>query len=257
MAGGKGQSSTATAKLKLQISEPKLISTTMRSDSQSLTDLKNLQDRDVEEESRDNLEEDEEGEDDLIACSNISYVSSSELLLEDNPSPLYEDIDSVIPLPPPRTDAVKSTGVKKSLSTDSLPPELPPKDNCHSDPIGRRRRMRRTPPVVLPKAQPVKTLNTNGSVERPLPSPDSPTDDNDVVEPYYVKRMSGNSDEENEGSVQDTGTYEPIRSPLLGDGEEGEEPDVGGVEEYVMMGSVISGAWETDDKENSGTMEGT
>ena len=232
----------------------------MKSDSQSLTDLRS------EPEVEDDI--------DVIACSNISYVSSTELLGgdssgEDRPTPLYEDIDAVIPLPPPRNEIHKPKAShhspisgKKSSSLDSAVPELPPK-NCYLDHRGRRR-ARTSPPPVRAKSPLVKTLNSSSShahTDTRLPSsPDSPTDkelreieeleeSRDTVEPYYVKKVVLSDDEEErererQTAEQDTGAYEPVKSPLSISGEEPEEPDVGGVDEYVKMGSVINGAWE-------------
>ena len=247
----------------------------MRSDSQSLTDLRISESEDIDDI-------------DVIPCSNISYVSTAELFgsdssqtNEDRPSPLYEDIDALIPLPPPRNEGhnkVKSShhsplGGKRSLPMESAGagavPELPPK-NCYLDHRGRRR-TKTSPPPVRAKSPLIKTLSSNSSSSSYaahadghfLSSPDSPTDkelreieeleeNRDVVEPYYVKKVvfsSGDEEEEEKRERQDTGAYEPVRSPLSidggGDGEGPHEPDVGGVEEYVMMGSVMKGAWET------------
>ena len=230
----------------------------MRSDSQSLTDLRIQPEPEIEDDI------------DLIPCSNISYVSSNELFGgEDHPSPLYEDIDSMIPLPPPRNEVHKPKSTppmgKKSLSADNALPELPPK-NCYLDYRGRRK-IRTSPPPLLAKSPLTKALSTNTyHSDLGLSSPESPTDkelreieeeNRDTVEPYYVKKMTLEEEEERQKqAAQDTGTYEPIRSPLSV-GEEGpQEPDVGGVDEYVTMGSVISGAWETDDSEKAKTKEG-
>lgn len=256
----------------------------MRSDSQSLTDLRTSESEDIDDI-------------DVIPCSNISYVSTAELLgrdssqtNEDRPSPLYEDIDALIPLPPPRIEGhnkAKSPhhsplGGKRSLSVESTGagavPELPPK-NCYLDHRGRRR-MKTSPPPVRAKSPLIKTLSSNSSSSSYtahadghfLSSPDSPTDkelreieeleeNRDAVEPYYVKKVvfsSGDEEEEDKRERQDTGAYEPVRSPLSvgggeGEGEAPQEPDVGGVDEYVMMGSVMNGAWETtaeDGREN-------
>ena len=233
----------------------------MKSDSQSLTDLR------IEPEVEDDI--------DVIACSNISYVSSAELLGsdgsgEDYPTPLYEDIDAVIPLPPPRNEVHKPKAShhsplsgKKSSSVDSAAPELPPKI-CYLDHRGRRR-IKASPPPVRAKSPLIKTLSSSSSHAptdtRLLLSPDSPTDkelreieeleeSRDTVEPYYVKKVVLSDDEEErerqrQTAEQDTGAYEPVRSPVSVSGEETQEPDVGGVDEYVTMGSVINGAWET------------
>lgn len=254
---GQGSSSSVASIVKPLISEPRLISTTMKSDSRSLTDLRSSQERDI-------TEEPEEEDDDLIPCSNISYISTSELFPpkqeEDRPVPLYEDIDSVIPLPPLRTDLLNKPSVPntRKLSADSAPPELPPKPT-HPDPLGRRRRRRKSPPILPPKTHLSKALSVGSSeTDRVSLSPDlTAANKDDAVEPYYVKKImseeAGNSDEGNGNVVQDTGTYEPIRSPSLVNGDDMEEPDVGGVDEYVMMGSVISRAWEKE--ENNKAME--
>ena len=251
----KGQSSTAT-RVKPAISEPQLISTTIRSDSQSLTDLRIQQDKEVEE-----------NDIEFTASTNISYVATSDLLGEDRSSPVYEDIDAVIPLPPTRNDRHKPKVTppmgRKSFSVDDVPPELPPKE-CHSDPIGRRRgRRRRTPPSLPPKSPLTNPLSTSSSVGTAVSSPDSPTDreeeeNRDIIEAYYVKKITAAEDEEGAGeaAVQDTGAYEMIRSPSLSGGEETQEPDVCGVDEYVAMEPVISTAWETDNSESHKTKEG-
>ena len=239
----------------------------MKSDSQSLTDLRIQAEPEIEEDT------------DVIPCSNISYVSSTELLgggspSKDRPTPLYEDIDAVIPLPPPRNEVHKPKvshhsplSGKKSSSTESTAPELPPK-NCYLDNRGRRRTT--TSPVPLPvraKSPLTKTLSSNSShahTDTPLlSSPDSPTEkelreideseeSKDAVEPYYVKKVVPSEEEEEQkrqrqAVKQDTGAYEQVGSPLSVNEEEPQEPDVGGVEEYVMMSSVINGAWETED----------
>lgn len=266
----KGSPSTIN-RVKPSISEPRLISTTMKSDSQSLTDLRSLEETEVEDDI------------DVIPCSNISYVSSAELRIhgsdnssEDRPTPLYEDIDAVIPLPPPRNEAHKPKTIhhsplsgKKSLSTESAMPELPPK-NCYLDYRGRRRTKTSPVPLPVPAKSPLtKTLSSNSShaahADTPLlSSPESPTDrelreideleeNRDAVEPYYVKKVVLSDEEEEERERQrraakrNTGAYEPVSPLSVNNEEDPQEPDVGGVDEYVTMGSVINGAWETED----------
>ena len=249
----------------------------MKSESQSLTDLR------AESEIQDDI--------DVIQCSNISYVSTTELLgsdssSEDHPVAIYEDIDAIIPLPPQRNDVHAHKAAKpshhsplsgqrsSSLDGTNSSPELPPK-NCYLDHRGRRR-IKASPPPVRAKSPLIKTLSSSSSASgghaahsadaHLLSSPDSPTDkelreieeleeSRDAVEPYYVKKMVFSDDEEEERERQrrqverDARTYEPVKSPLSVNGEEEEleEPDVGGVDEYVTMGSVINGAWETSE----------
>ena len=222
----------------------------MKSDSRSLTDLRTIMQQDVEIEEQ--IEEDEE----VIPCSNISYVATADLFgkeEEDRPVAVYEDIDSVIPLPPPRTDLPNRPAKgKKSFSVDGAPPPLPPKD-FHLDTIGRHHRRKKTPPVLPPKIHLAKSFSAASAMSS-LHSLTNRAEEADTVSPYYVKKVAptGEDDERDKesdgGCVQDTGAYEPIRSPSLdNEGDETQEPDVGGVDEYVMMEPVLSRAWETDD----------
>ena len=244
-----------------------------------MTDLRVI----LDQESEDHFDEDEP-----IPLSNISYVSTMELFAdqEDHPSPLYEDIDSIIPLPPRRTEVLNKAATNplgRKASVDSILPELPPKDYLgHPDPLGRRRRRKKSPPLPPQKTHLSKTmslssnverstsfqeslqkprlpkassLSSNMHMERSISSPESPLDKDDPCEPYYVKKMVTGEDEEDK-AVQDTGAYESVRSPGFDIGDETEEPDVGGVDEYVMMGSVMSRAWEKEDTESVKVKEG-
>ena len=112
----------------------------------------------------------------------------------------------------------------------------------------------------------MKTLSSNSSNGH-ASSPDPLTDkelrevdkEDYTDEPYCIKKVTLSEDEEErergrrtaKEERQDTGAYEPVTSPLSVNAEGSlQEPDVGGVEEYVKMGSVINGAWETDDSES-------